>query len=248
MYPGKWGTLKPSDGGQMTDSDATPPPTPPNELELQPVWASLTTEPGTAVSLLDMEGRVVYLNERCAEIYFGPGVTPAQVMGKTLDELYPKPFVEERIALLRRVETEGKPILFRTFWRGRQHLAYIYPVRPGEAHEGPVTRVLVITRWVGGDANESPIPDGVERLESEVIDLGELGVLSPRELVVLALLGQGLSAKEAAAHVHRSEKTIQTQRDSISRKLHLKNRGELVKLVQHVGLTVADAERLDVNS
>jgi len=231
----------------MSDSDATPDTPPPGELELEPVWSSLTTEPGTGVCLLDLAGRVLYLNERCAEIYFGRGIEPAQVLGKTLDELYPEPFVAERTALLRKVEAEGKPILFRTFWRGRQHVSYIYPVRPGESHAGPVTRVLVITRWVGGDAGEDPVPEGVERLESEVIDLGALGVLSPRELVVLALLGQGMTAKEAAAHVHRSEKTIQTQRDSISRKLHLKNRGELVKLVQHVGLSVADAERRDVS-
>ncbi len=234
-------------GVPMPPNDKTPDPTPPAELALQPVWASLTTEPGTGVCLLDLEGRVLYLNKRCAEIYFGSGVTPAQVLGKTLDELYPKPFVEERIALLRKIEAEGKPILFRTFWRGRQHLAYIYPVCPGEEQDCPVTRVLVITRWVGGDIDQSPIPEGIERLEADVIDLGELGVLSPRELVVMALLGQGMSAKEAAAHVHRSEKTIQTQRDSISRKLHLKNRGELIKLVQQVGLTVADADRLDVD-
>ena len=231
----------------MSESEVTPQSTPPEELGLQPVWSSLTTEPGTGVCLLDMAGRVLYLNERCAEIYFGDGGTPADVLGKTLDELYPGPFVEERIALLRKVEAEGKPILFSTFWRGRQHIAYIYPVRPGESMEGPVTRALVITRQVGGEAGQTKVPEGVERIESEVIDLGALGVLSPRELVVLALLGQGMSAKEAAAHVHRSEKTIQTQRDSISRKLHLKNRGELVKLVQHVGLTVADAERLDVD-
>jgi len=232
----------------MSESESGQPSAaePPAELELEPVWSSLTTEPGTGVSMLDMAGRVHYLNERCAEIYFGKGVEPAQVLGKTLDELYPRPFVEERSALLRKVESEGRPILFRAFWRGRQHLAYIYPIRPGESPAGPVTRVLVITRRIGGEAGEQPVPEGIERLESEVIDLGELAVLSPRELVVLALLGSGMTAREAAAHVHRSEKTIQAQRDSISRKLHLKNRGELVKLVQHVGLTLADAQRRGV--
>ncbi|NBC10552.1 MAG: PAS domain-containing protein [Planctomycetes bacterium] len=206
----------------------------------------MTSEPNTGVALLDANGDVCYINQQSANIYFGEGTQPKDVIGRNLRDLFPPEWVEDRNAVLNRVRNEGKPILFRTIWHGRQHHAWVYPVRPGEDPAGPITRLLIITRR-GGDGDGQPRnTDGFELIESKVVDLGQLGSLTPRELVVLALLGRGMSIKEVAEHLYRSEKTIQTQRDSISRKLNLRNRAELVKLVQNVGLNVEDAQRINV--
>jgi len=232
----------------------TEPPAPGTPAPLpQPgsLWASLTRDPMTGVAIMDHESRILYLNAQSARIYFGPDAKPQDVLGKTNAELYPESFTTERQSVIDKVLSTNRPVLFRTVWRGRQHLAWVYPIHPepgdGQDADGP-NQVLVITRLASGSA-EAQLSDDrdIELMESQVNDLGELGVLSPRELVVLALLGQGLSVKEVAAKVHRSDKTIQTQRDSIARKLGLRNRGELVKLVQQIGLTVADADRLDID-
>lgn len=218
------------------------------------VWAALASEPATGVSVITAEGRIVYLNEQAAEIFLGPKVTVSDAAGRTLAELYPAEFADERERLVRRVIDDNQPILFRAIWRGHQHLSWIYPIHAapnaaGELVAGTVneTKVLVITRRTTGDVADAVLTAaGIARVDADVIDLGELDILSPRELVVVALLGRGLSLKETARALHRSVRTIETQRDSIGHKLKLTNRGELIKLIQRVGLTLNDTDRVMV--
>lgn len=67
-----------------------------------------------------------------------------------------------------------------------------------------------------------------------------LGRLSDRELEVFRLIGQGVSLREIAQKLHLSIKTIETHREHIKKKLHLKNSRELLQhsihLVQSEGL------------
>ena len=216
-----------------------------------PVWTSLVSEPQTGVSVITADGTIVYLNAQAAEIFLGPGVTVEEATGARLDELYPPEFAEERGRLVRGVIETDRPVLFRAMWRGHQHLSWIHPIHAEDGHSTadaqPQAKVLVITRRTGGDAADAIMADaGLDRIEAGVIDLGKLDILSPRELVVLALLGRGMTIKEAARHLHRAAGTIETQRESIGKKLHLADRGELVQLVQRVGLTVDDAQRTAV--
>ena len=74
-------------------------------------------------------------------------------------------------------------------------------------------------------------------------DLGPLEVLTPRELEVLALLGQGLSLKQIAKVLYRSVKTIDNHRASIGKKLAIDDRVKLAEIAFRAGLTVRDAER-----
>jgi DNA-binding NarL/FixJ family response regulator len=52
--------------------------------------------------------------------------------------------------------------------------------------------------------------------------------LSDRELEVLEWLGQGLSVKTIAERLHRSSKTIETHRQRLKDKLHIKSNSELI--------------------
>ena len=52
--------------------------------------------------------------------------------------------------------------------------------------------------------------------------------LTDRELVVLRLLGEGKSTRDAAAEMNVSFKTIESHRENIKRKLGLQNATELV--------------------
>lgn len=207
-----------------------------------PLWESLTHDPTTGVSIIDAQGVLCYVNPQAIAIFMDPKLEPEDVVGKTLEELYPPEFAAERRKVVTQCIESDAPILFRAIWHGRQHLSWIYPVQATELE--PTPRALTITRYVAGDSDDSVMhQEGFERVNAEVIDLGELDILSPRELVVLALLGRGMSLKEAAFHLHRSVRTIETQRDSIGKKLKLGNRADLVHVVQKVGLTVDDVER-----
>jgi DNA-binding NarL/FixJ family response regulator len=53
--------------------------------------------------------------------------------------------------------------------------------------------------------------------------------LSDRELEVLGLIGQGLSSRQMAHRLHLSVKTIDTYREHIKTKLHLKTANELIR-------------------
>lgn len=216
-----------------------------------PVWASLISEPQTGVSVITADGTIVYLNAQAAEIFLGPKATVKDATGEHLAALYPPEFADERARLVRGVIDRDQPVLFRAMWRGHQHLSWIYPIHAEDGHTTadaqPQPKVLVITRRTGGDAADAIMSDtGLERIDAGVIDLGTLDILSPRELVVLALLGRGMSIKETARHLHRAPATIETQRESIGKKLRVADRGALVQLVQSVGLTVDDAHRTTV--
>ena len=57
--------------------------------------------------------------------------------------------------------------------------------------------------------------------------------LSPREMEVLHLIGQGLKTAEVAQSLCLSPKTVETYREKLKRKLGLKNAAELVRFAFH---------------
>lgn len=218
---------------------------------LRAVFAAFTTEPLTGVAILDETGRVLYGNPQISRMLRGPGAHPDQAVGRMIGELYPEGFANERIANIRHVFETGKPLLVRLIWRGYQLYSWILPIddaasEPGaEAATGASPRrVLIIARRSGSDGHPLElVQEPVEQVDAELIDLGPLDVLSPRELEVLTLIGQGLSAAEIAKTLHRSVKTINTHRENIGKKLRLDDRVKLASIAQRAGLRLADAQR-----
>ncbi|MEM6391987.1 MAG: LuxR C-terminal-related transcriptional regulator [Planctomycetota bacterium] len=108
-------------------------------------------------------------------------------------------------------------------------------------------RYLVIARRITQDLVDGPgrlngsATGGPEVIESGYADLGPLSVLSSRELEVLALLGQGMTAKEIAGVLHRSPKTVENHRNAIGNKLGVGDRVLLAAMARRAGLTRADA-------
>jgi DNA-binding NarL/FixJ family response regulator len=70
-------------------------------------------------------------------------------------------------------------------------------------------------------------------LSSELVDLvmakSQKGLLTPREREVMKLLAEGKSSREIADFLHISIFTVRRHRESIRRKLNLKNMAGLVK-------------------
>ncbi len=224
------------------DPTHQPPRAAPKPPDAGVLWNVLTQDPSAGVVICDLDGTVVWGNERCFRIYLGPEAKPGDVIGKTWKELgFPDPWIEERLAMFREIKRTGEPVLLRTIWLGHQVLAWVYPLPPDD--ECGKDCFLVVSRVSEADIKELGQDAAGKVMVSGVARLGELDVLSPRELEVLALLGQGLTIKEIARVLFRSEKTIGRHRDSIGAKLGLSNKVDLAELARRAGLTVEDVTR-----
>lgn len=211
------------------------------------IWNTFTSDPTTGVSLLTPDGEVVYINEQSTRIFFEDGREPGSVIGRTLSELgFPEEWIAERVSLMHQIVDTGQGLLLRTVWNGKQQFSWMSPI--GADAEEKHEHVLVITRRIPSSQEASYFLGGEhEVVDSGVIKLGELGVLTPRELEILALLGQGMSIKEIAGALFRSVKTIENHRESIGRKLK-KTRGvELAAIARCAGLGVEDSRRTRVD-
>ena len=70
--------------------------------------------------------------------------------------------------------------------------------------------------------------------------------LTQRELQVLAFIGRGYSIPQIAEKLFRSQKTIETHRQSLGRKLGVSNRVELARIAIQAGLAPLDPGRQPV--
>jgi DNA-binding CsgD family transcriptional regulator len=214
-----------------------------------PVWRTLTSDPRTGVLVLSAHGEVCYVNAKAVEIFRGKDSgQPSAYVGRNVRDFYPAAIVQERMAVLAEVDRTGRPLMMRTIWRGRQVLSWIHPLDPTRTEEVRC-RYLVISRHATAEEEEEVVRDGGVRLvESEFVHLGELDELTPRELEVLALIGQGLSIKEIADILHRAPKTVERHREAIGKKLNASNRVLVAEIARRAGLTVEDAGRKRVRS
>lgn len=241
----------------MRNTSRSPDPPPhsggPPGIELNPIWNAVVHEPTTGVSIVSQDGMTLWANPQAVRIFHGPDVTPEMIIGRAWSEFFPAEWIAERLVLLRRVQETQQPILLRTIWRGYQHISWIHPIPgddgDGSGHEPLPPRFLVITRRVEGDVFELAGKGSTADVrESDVANLGPLAVLSPRELEILSLIGQGMSIKEIASILGRSVKTIENHRTSIGDKLKVDDRVHLAEIARRAGLTVLDAERRRVEA
>ena len=207
------------------------------------IWDLLAADPETGVAIVRGDGIIVYMNEANRRLWTPYGEPLMEYEGRTPHDVVPKELADHNMYAIRMCIEEKCSVVDRTIWRGKQlrsTLSYVEP-QPGE-----LPCALGVTRHVPGDIDEIPIGEGTVRLQASVVDLGPLAVLTPRELEVLALIGQGLRINDIAKLLFRSPKTIETHRVSIGRKLDLErsDRVALAKLVFDAGLKLADAKLL----
>ena len=191
----------------------------------------LAGEPDLGIVCLDAELQLESANAAARRIYLPDNRRDERLQGRSLAELYPAPFEDEVTRLRDALSAADGPLLVRGIWRGHSVYTTVHPLDDGG--------VLLIGRR-GHAAPESEVPTAHQRIDAEVLDLGELSVLTPRELEVLALLGTGGTLKDAAAGLRRSVKTVESHRDNIARKLGLSRRSELVRVVERSGLRPSD--------
>ncbi len=215
------------------------------EVDHSALVSGLLTDPQTGVAIARLSGELLYANKPAVRIFLGEDAAVESVVGRSLWGLFPDDWMRERAEFGASIIRSGQPAMVRSVWRGRQVVSWVTPL---DADAAPAeARLLVISRYCTDtvlNGEDGGAPYAV--FDSKFIRLGELDILSPRELEVIALVGQGLSIKEIAAMLHRSEKTIQNHRDSIGSKLGLANRVHVAAIARRAGLTPDDARKTRV--
>ncbi len=202
-----------------------------------------STEPGVGFAIVDIRGVLRYANRRWAELMAEHGQA-AHMIGRSLDELFGATWAEERISALRQVVTTRRPVALRHIRRGCRLQSTLRLLSRCDERDEPC--IFSVVTSVGIHA----IPENqeIDVIESEVVHLGPLDALSPRELEVLALIGQGQTSSRIGKTLHRSVRTVEQHSASIRRKLALRSRTEMAAIALRAGLTLEDAGKTRVAS
>ncbi|MCC5787579.1 MAG: PAS domain-containing protein [Phycisphaerales bacterium] len=204
------------------------------------VWKIVEGDPMIGVAVIDLNGLLLYINEAAAKAYTDR--SPGEIIGRRIQKLLPDPALgDEMVENGRRCLEAGRSMELRRVWRGRHHYVTYSPL-PCDDEEDD--RFLCVVKL-----GAMPPAGGADlELHTSFIELGPLKELTPRELEVLALIGQGLRVADIAKLLHRSERTIEKHRESIGRKLDSTDRVALALIARRAGLRVDDAslKRIEV--
>ena len=214
------------------------------------LWEALSRTPGVGVSITDREGRLLFVNDTSMVLFSNKtnifleqlSARPLRRIdyrGKFIHDFHPKEYVRERLAMISRVIDEDKPLAIHHIYHGRNIHSTLWPIHD---RQPPFNRVIVVTKLHGHESSLIDLTGTCETFSTQYIDLGELNILTPRELEVLVLLGNGMSVPKVAEYLHRSPKTVQRHKDSISKKLKVHSQAELVVIVTSIGLQLSDAK------
>lgn len=198
-------------------------------------------ESGVMFSIVSQDGTILALSPaalRNRERVGQPGVEA--VVGRRLDEVYPPEMVAERMGIMQRCLRGGKSLTFRSVMWGEQYVTYVHPLQAQPGIPGPA--IIAIHQRVEGDV----VPElyhGSEFFETEHNEYGTLASLSPREVEVLSMLGQGQDTQEIARALFRSPETIISHKKSLYAKLRCDSHVTAALVARRAGLTRRDAER-----
>lgn len=177
--------------------------------------------PGCCGIARDEQFRLVWCNDEYARLNGRP---VDRMIGQTLTDILPVALAEERMAFMRPALSEGTMVAYQQVWKGVRWLTRVWPLDPAAfGHPG----YFVIMSRLNEPLSSEPSMGGVRLTRSA--DLGDLAVLSPRELEVFYYLAAGMTVGDIAVAIHRSEKTIGRHVENIHRKMLYSSRAELVR-------------------
>ncbi len=202
----------------------------PPQIDQGSLWAALSRSPGVGVSITDDKGRLLFVNDTAMVLF--SQTTNIDYEGKSIADFHSPEYVKERLAMIARVLKDGKPLAMTHIYHGRSIHSTVWPIRDKTP---PFNRVIVISR-AEASGDDLGLSDTCETVKSEYIGLGPLDCLTRRELEVAVLLGHGMSVPTVAKLLHRSPKTVQRHKASISSKLKVRGQAELVAIITSMGL------------
>lgn len=196
-----------------------------------PAWEALTLDTGASVLVLDENGIILYANSRTVLELKLP---VEEMVGKPYHGFFAPEFGAERLGFIRRAIETGTPMVIDHTFGGCRRRTCLRPL-PADAQGRH--HVLLVCR--PAQENDPAEVSDAEMVRAKHNDLGSLASLTPRELEILFLIGQGLATSEIAKQLHRSEKTVEWHRVSLGNKLGVSNRVELARIAIQSGLLAA---------
>lgn len=192
------------------------------------------TDPAVGFALCDIDGKVLFVNDRSAEIFTHGSA--AEATGKTLTELLGAEWAGERLEMFKKIRESNRPIISRHILNGNQVQSTIRCLTE-PCDENPIFSIMTML-----GIQEPTNPEEYDIVESSLIDLGPLDALTRREIEVLSLIGHGMTSKDIGTALHRSTRTIEQHCDSIRQKLKGATRIQLAKFAHAARLELKDAE------
>lgn len=209
------------------------------QIDPSSLWAAFSQTPGVGVSITDLQGRLLFVNDTSKVLFSCDPNVPTE--GKTIADYHSPEFTRERLAMIKQVVEQKRPLRIRHIYHGHPIESTLWPTHDTSP---PFDRVIVVSRERAAIEEDNAFgASDCETISSGYIGLGPLQVLTRRELEVLVILGHGRSVPEAAAILHRSPKTVERHKASISEKLHTRGHAELVQIVTSMGLELDDVNR-----
>ncbi|TWU64758.1 PAS and helix-turn-helix domain-containing protein [Crateriforma conspicua] len=141
------------------------------------LWSVLTNLPGVGVSLMDDRGGLLFVNDVSMEMFF---VDPTvDYRGKCIADFHNEDFVTERLALIRRVLDEQKPIRFRHIYKARHLESKIWPltklIAPDDEGLRAATAPHCGEQQSGDDRAADPSFDSHVLVVTQEVDPSDLG-------------------------------------------------------------------------
>ncbi len=196
--------------------------------DAQTLLDALSQDIEAYVVILDDRGVFRHANKESERLL---GKPVDEIVGSALGDFFDPDWTRERLSFVRRAIETREPVVTLGICGGTWNRATYRALTPGEDGE---PRVLVVCRPTAEDTR-SDGAGGVIRAKFH--DLGPLSALTPREMDVLRLIGEGLSTSDIAHRLHRSAKTVEWHRVSLGNKLGVSNRVELARIAIRAGLS-----------
>lgn len=214
------------------------PPLSPDRLFLE----LLTGMYAVSIMVWDSDDRILCCNDVAARGFQCESIDA--VIGKTLYDFAPENWARERYKAANLAIESGKRITFLEILGGFRLRTLMRPISL-KLEDSTRNYALITVEQITSKEYEfaSSERNNEMVIHANINDLGKLDVLTNRELEVLALMGQGLRAKDIAKQLSRSVSTVDNHRDNIGDKLDVHDRGELIALAKLAALQVDDASR-----
>jgi DNA-binding CsgD family transcriptional regulator len=214
-------------------------------LQVQPIMQTLSRPeacPSVAELMAYLRGRphiaavarsdnfsLVWCNERFAR---GFGSTPESLVRSTFYDVASGPVVDERRVLMTKVLETGKPLAYIQVWNGVRSLTHVYPMEAHDVlgHRGFFVMIEPLVLPSTDEREFDHLP------HARIPHLGDLAMLSRRQLEVLRLGAEGLTVEEMARELHRSDKTIDNHLRELYRQLRIHNRAQLTRFAAEHGI------------
>jgi DNA-binding CsgD family transcriptional regulator len=204
-------------------------------------WHALCHDADVAVTVCALDGTIRYANEQSNRFFRWQRAahaerssTPIDTSRESVTDAAAPEMIDERLRIFTEVCRTGEGVAYESVVQG---IRYYVTVRRVEDKDGEQL-AMVLSRRMHAWERVDRIADPTLRLvDPQSHDPGILATLSPRELEVLILIGEGHSYSEIADILARSVRTVERHRDRLGQKLGARNRVELARFAIRAGLS-----------